>query len=602
MEKNYGLAGNILRVNLTNGTIEKEPSNPSVFKKFIGGRGLGAWMLYHEVPAKTDPLGPDNKLIFMAGPTEGTITPGANKITVTFKSPLTNTYATSLCGGHLGPELKFAGYDGVVIEGKASEPCYLWIDDDKVRIMPAKHLWGKNTHETEDVIRKELGDINVKVAVIGKGGENLVKYACIQTDYHREFGRQGSGAVMGSKLLKAIAIRGTKSIPIAEPEKLAQLTLETYQILANHPKANARKKMGTNELVDGINSLGFMANKNFTEGTSLSAANITGTAMVRDVVFGDVSCYGCNIVCGKNTQVLSSKYGKVRIEGPEFETLTLLGTNTGVYDWEHILRATQIFDEYGVDTMSGGSAVALAMECYEKGIITDEDTDGIKLHFGNGEALCQVAELIGQRKGIGAILADGSLAAATKWGVPELAMQVKGSDFAAYDPRGAKGMGLTYATSPKGAHHMIAPTFGVEIAQNNRFSEEGKAALVRETQFFMAIVDSMALCSSMRFALNLGKQLQFISAVTGWDLNEQEAMVIGERILNVERMFNVREGFSRKDDTLPKRFLEEPLKEGSSQGQVVNLEKMLNEYYELMGWNQEGIPTAERLGKLGICY
>lgn len=595
-----GLAGKILHVNLTSHSYQVETTNEQYFRQYIGARGVGAKMLLDELKACIDPLGPENKLIFLTGPTEGTIAPGANKITVTFKSPLTGTYSFALCGGSLGPELKFAGYDGIIIEGKAEKPCYLWIDNDKIEIRSAENIWGKLTHRAEDALRSELKDHAVKIAVIGPAGENLNRYACVQHDYHREFGRGGCGAVMGSKNLKAIAVRGKNTIYAHDQDALTQITLQAYEILAKHPKANLRKAQGTCEMVNGINDLGFLAVRNFNDGNSPLAGKVSGAEMKDNYIFGDVSCFGCPVACGKNCMIESPQYGKIKIEGPEFETMALVATNTCVYDWNYILKAVDIIDQYGMDSITCGGTVALAMECYEKGILTDKDTNNIKLNFGNGEALCQLVEMIGKREGIGDILAEGLKYTAEKWGVPELAMHSKGSSFAAYDPRGAKGMGLTYAVSTKGAHHMFAPTFGVELAQNNRFEERGKGALVKENQSFMAIVDSMSLCSSMRFALSLSMQLDIIRAITGIALSEAEAMEIGEKIVTMEKLFNVREGFSRKDDTLPPRMLKESPATGPCRGQSINLDVMLDEYYDVMGWDREGRPTPPTLDKMGL--
>lgn len=595
-----GLAGKILRVNLTSHSCQVEATNEQYFRQYIGARGVGAKMLLDELEAGIEPLSPENKLIFLTGPAEGTMAPGANKITVTFKSPLTGTYSFSLCGGSLGPELKFAGYDGIIIEGKAEEPCYLWIDGDKTEIRPANNIWGKLTHTAEDALRAELKDNSVKIALIGPAGENKNRYACIQHDYHREFGRGGCGAVMGSKNLKAIAVRGKDTVKVHDQESLSSITRKVYDILAKHPKANLRKAQGTCEMVSGINDLGFLAVRNFSDGCSPLAEAVSGPEMKAKYVFGDVSCFGCPVACGKNCVVESPQYGKIKIEGPEFETMALMATNTCVYDWNYIVKAVDLSDQYCMDTISCGGAVALAMECYEKGILTDADTGGIKLNFGNGEALCRLVEMIGKREGIGNILAEGLKYAAEKWGVPELAMHSKGSSFAAYDPRGAKGLGLAYAVSTKGAHHMFAPTFGVEIAQNNRFEETGKGDLVKETQSFMAIVDSMSLCSSMRFALSLGMQLDIVKAITGIALTEAEAMEIGDKIITLERLFNIREGFSRKDDSLPPRMLNDSPTAGPCKGQSINLDIMLDEYYAVMGWDKEGRPTPETLERMAL--
>lgn len=597
-----GLAGKILRVNLNNGTIIKEPTPQEVFASYIGARGVGAYLLLKELRPATDPLGPDNKLIFLTGPLEGTLAPGANKITVTFRSPLTGTYSFSLCGGHLAPELKFAGYDGIIIEGRAPHPVYLWIDGDQAMLRDASHLWGKLTHATEDAIRSELKDQSIKVACIGPAGEKQSRFACIQSDYHREFGRGGAGAVMGSKNLKAIAVRGTSGVEVADPEALASLAEKTYEILGSNLKARARRKYGTPEMIDGTNALGYWGTRNFSTGYFEEAEKINAASMEENIFVGHMSCYACPIACGKVSHIKDGPYAGTYIEGPEFESIGLLGANCGVADLAALVKAVEICDVYGLDTMSAGAVVSLAMECYERGILTRKDTDGIDLRFGNGEALVAILQKVAQREGLLDLLAEGSRIAAEKLGVPELAMQVKGQELPTYEPRGIKGMGLTYAISPRGAHHMIAPTMGAEAAGDGgrRLEYRGKAALVREMQLLMAVVDSLALCSSMRFALGLKEQLELYRAVTGLALDEAAARLKAERIVNLERLFNLREGFDRKDDRLPPRMLKEPMPSGPSQGQVVELEPMLDEYYDLMGWDRQGRPTKEKLAQLGL--
>lgn len=600
MAKIGGITGKILRVNLTAGTTSVENTPEEVIKKFLGARGLGAYYFDKEVTPKIEPFSADNKLYFMTGPTAATLAPGNNKVTVTFKSPLTNSYSWALCGGFFGPEMKFAGYDGIIIEGKSEKPVYLWVDNGKAELKSAEKVWGKIIPDTEHAIRKELGqDETIKMVCIGPAGEKLNRMACITSDCYREFGRGGGGAIMGSKNLKAIAVRGAHDIDSVYPQKLKELTLEANEILKGHPKAQARRKYGTNEMVEGINNLGFWSTRNFTTGHFEEGHKLTGPKMKEEVLISDVSCYGCSISCSKYSLVNSKTYGKILLEGPEFETVGLLGANCGVSSLEYILKATEICDHYGFDTISAGATVSFAMECFEKGIITTADTDGIELKFGNGAALVQILEKIAKREGFGDLLAEGVKIASEKIGAPELAMHIKGLPFATYDPRGCKGMALTYATSPKGAHHMVSPTMGPEIA-GDRFAEEGKAPLVKETQIFMSIVDSMALCASMRFALSLEKQVKLYEAVTGLQFTNEDLMKTGERILNLERMINVKEGFSRKDDKLPERFTKEPMPEGLAKGQTVNFEPMLDEFYAVMGWTKDGVPTPEKLKDLGI--
>ena len=601
MSKRCGIAGQLLRVNLTSKKVTKEELTVDLFVEYLGGRGLGAYYLNKEVDAKCDPLGPANKLIFFNGPFSGTMVPGNNKINVTFKSPLTNTYSYSLAGGHWGPEVKFAGYDGIIIEGKSEEPVYLWIDDDKIEIKSAEKLWGKDIPTTDHLVKEELGgDPNIHVACIGVAGENLVKLACITDDVYREFGRGGCGAVMGSKNLKCIAVRGSKDVEVADPLGLMELLKRVYPNFKKHPKAQVRRKYGTNELVEHINPAGFMCNRNFSEGYAEETKEFVGETLLEKVFYNAASCYSCPIACSKNCGVTSGKYGEIMLEGPEFETVGLLGSNCGLSDWEDMLKVAAVCDALGLDSITAGGCVALAMECYEKGILTLAETGGLELNFGKGEAEAELLEKIARREGIGADLAEGPVWAAKKWGVEELAIHSKGMTPAVYDPRGAKGMGLTYATSPKGAHHMVAPVFGAEMGAGTRFEEEGKGELVRMTQFNFCILDSLGICSTNQTGFPRPEQLEAFKLVTGEEMSDKKIVSIAERIFNMERMYNVRNGYSRREDTLPKRFTEEAMTRGESKGQTVDLEKMLDEYYGVMGWDEDGVPTSEKLRELGL--
>ncbi len=597
-----GLTGTMLRVDLTAAEVRCVETPRDLFARFLGARGVGAHLLFHELEPETDPLGPGNKLFFLTGPLVGTMAPGANKVTVSFRSPLTGTYSFSLCGGHLAPEIKFAGFDGLVIEGRSDEPVYLVLDDGKAALRPAAHLWGKLTHDTEDALREELGDPAARVACIGPAGEKGVRYACIQSDYHREFGRGGGGAVMGSKNLKAIAVRGTKSVPVADAAALGRIAEQVYAEMAVHPKARLRRRFGTPEMVEGTNRFGYWATRNFRTGYFEEAEGLTGPALREKIFVGDNSCYACSVACGKVSPVAKGPFAGEAIEGPEFETVGLLGANCGVGDPEAIAAAAAVCDAYGFDTMSAGAAISFAMEAFERGILGTDDTGGLDLRFGNGDALVTLAEQIGTRTGLGDVLAEGSKRAAERFGAPELAMHVKGQELATYEPRGVVGMGLSYAISPKGGHHMIAPTMGQETAgdPNRRLLPDGKAQMVRDTQRIMTIVDSLAMCSSMRFVLGLESLLGLYRAVTGVALSDDKALRIADRVNNLERLFNVREGLTRDDDTLPKRLLGEAMPSGPSQGNTVPLDRMLDEYYELMGWDPDGVPRPESMRQLGL--
>lgn len=596
-----GFIGKLLRINLTTDNYYEEIIDPELWKKFIGGRGLGAYYLTKEVTPKIDPLDPGNKLIFMNGPLAGTLIPGNNKICVTFKSPLTNSYSNSLCGGHWGPELKFAGYDGLIIEGRAKAPVYIWINNNEINIKPADKIWGKLIPECDKEIRKEIAhDKVVQVALIGPAGEKLVNYACITSGLYREFGRGGAGAVMGSKNLKGIALSGSNDIHVSNPKKVIEVSKELIQNLRGSVGGKIRREFGTMELVERINDAGFWVTRNFTEGYFEEGHNLEANQMRERIVVGDSSCFGCPIGCGKRTYIKTQDNKELLMEGPEFETIGMLGPNCGISSWETLLKASKICDSYGFDTINAGGCISMVMEAYSVGKLDLKDIDGIEMNFGSEEALLQVLEKIGKREGLGDILAQGLVKASKKLEIEDFAMHSKGQSFPVYDPRGAKGMALTYATSPKGAHHMLATTFGSELATGNRFEIEGKGMLERNQQFSMAIVDSIALCSTMRAGIPLKDQAKAYTAVTGIKVDNKRLNKVAERIINLERMYNVRGGFDRSQDTLPRRFTEEVLSKGESKGQIVELDSLLNDYYQVMGWNSNGIPTERKLKELDL--
>ena len=597
------MVGKLLRINLTTGESKVDMIPPKLWESFIGGRGLGAFYLIKEVLPKVDPLSPENKLIFMNGPLSGTLIPGNNKICVTFKSPLTNTYSYSLCGGHWGPELRYAGYDGLIIEGKAKHPVYLVINNGEVEIKSAEKIWGNLIPESEKALRKEVGgDKTVQIALIGPAGEKLVNYACITAGLYREFGRGGAGAVMGSKNLKGIALTGSTDVKVANPEEVFKLGKELIRDLRESRGGKVRREFGTMELVERVNNAGFWVTRNFTEGYFAEGYKLEGKKMREEIVIGDSSCFGCPLGCGKRTYVKTKNNEKYIMEGPEFETVGMLGSNCGISSWEILLKASKICDTYGFDTINAGACVSMVMEAFESGKLTLKDTDGIEMSFGNDEALLKTLEKIGRREGLGDILAKGLVEASKILKIEELAMHSKGQSFPVYDPRGAKGMALTYATSPKGAHHMLATTFGAELSTGTRFEIEGKGNLERDHQFSMAIVDSIALCSTMRAGIPLDNLLKAYTTVTGIDHDITSLLKAAERIVNLERLYNVNLGMDRRNDTLPKRFLEESLPSGESKGQIVELDALLDDYYNVMGWNSNGVPMEEKLKELELTH
>ena len=595
------MKGKLLRINLTTGESKEDAIDPRLWESFIGGRGLGAYYLTKEVPPDVKPLDASNKLIFMNGPLAGTLIPGNNKICVTFKSPLTNTYSYSLCGGHWGPELKFAGFDGLIIEGKAKSPVYMTINNSKVEIRSAEKIWGNLIPESEKILREEIGgDKSFQIALIGPAGEKLVNFACITAGLYREFGRGGAGAVMGSKNLKGIAITGSTDVKVANSEEVLQLGKELIRDLRESRGGKVRREFGTMELVERVNNAGFWITRNFTEGYFEEGFKLEGKRMREEIIIGDSSCFGCPIGCGKRTYISTKNNEKLLMEGPEFETVGMLGSNCGISSWETLLKASKICDTYGFDTINAGACVSMVMEAFETGKLTLKDTDGIEMSFGNDEALLKTLEKIGRREGLGDILARGLVEASKILKIEELAIHSKGQSFPVYDPRGAKAMALTYATSPKGAHHMLATTFGAELSTGTRFEIEGKGNLERDHQFSMAIIDSIALCSTMRAGIQLENLLKAYSTVTGIEHTIESFLKAAERIINLERIYNINLGLDRSHDTLPKRFLEESLPSGESKGQIVELDALLDDYYNVMGWNSKGIPTDEKLKELEL--
>ncbi|MHA1979896.1 MAG: aldehyde ferredoxin oxidoreductase family protein, partial [Promethearchaeota archaeon] len=590
MSKYKGMFGKLLRINLSSGESNEEEIAPNLWEQYMGGRGLGVYYLTQEVPASVEPLAPNNKLIFMNGPLAGTLIPGNNKICVTFKSPLTNTYSYSLCGGHWGPELKFTGYDGLIIEGKAKNPVYITINNSKVEIKSAEKIWGKLIPESERELRKELGEEeNVQIALIGPAGEKLVNYACITAGLYREFGRGGVGAVMGSKNLKAIILSGSNDVEVAAPDKVIRLSKDLINDLRESRGGKIRRQYGTMELVERINNAGFWVTRNFTEGYFEEGYKLEGKIMREKIVIGDSSCFVCPIACGKRTYMKTENDETYLMEGPEFETVGMLGSNCGISSWETLMKASKICDTFGFDTINAGACISMIMEAIESGKLSLEDTNGLDLRFGNDEALLKILEMIGNREGLGDILAKGPAEASKILNIEELAIHSKGQSFPVYDPRGAKAMALTYATSPKGAHHMFATTFGAELSAGIRFDIEGKGNLERDHQFSMAIVDSISLCSTMRAGIPLDNLLKAYSTVTGIQHDTTSFLKVAERIVNLERLYNVNLGMDRRNDTLPKRFLEESLPSGESKGQKVELDALLDDYYNVMGWNSKGV-------------
>ena len=611
----YGWVGKILRVDLTSGTIVKEDLNQQWALDYVGGRGLGAKYLYEDLDPTVDPFSPENEMIFATGPMTGTNASCGARYMVITKSPLTGTITTSNSGGHWGPELKFAGYDMVILTGRASNPCYLWIYDDDVRIVPADHLWGKTVWETEDIIKSETAVPDCIVAAIGPAGENLVRFAAIINDRHRAAGRNGVGAVMGSKNLKAIAVRGTGGVRVASPEALMRSTWEMKKKLKASPVTGEGLAVyGTPILVNLINEPGGFPTNNHQMAQFDQAEGISGEKMTADRLVANKACFACTIACGRVTHLpgdAADKYmvttharnWRIKVEGPEFESIFAMGADCGVGDLDALIKANWLCNDLGMDSISFGGTLAAAMELYQKGVVTKKQT-GMPLEFGSGDVLVAMAEKTAYREGFGDELAEGGMRLTEKFGQPDLFMGVKGQEFSAYDSRTFQGMGLSYATSNRGACHLKAYTINAEVLgiphKVDPAATEGKAELTRSFQDVTSTVDASGLCLFLTFAIGLEDIHPELVAATGIDYSMDDLLKIGERIFTLEKVWNLKAGITGKDDTLPKRILSEGIPGGPAKGKVSRLDVMLPEYYKIRGWSAEGEPPAGKLLELGI--
>ncbi len=611
-----GYSGKILRINLTDQSVKTEDLPESLARSFIGGAGFGIKLLFDEVKKGADPLGPENKLIFAPGPLSGTSVPCASRMAITSKSPLTGGVGMSLTGGYFPVELKFAGYDAMIIEGKSKDPVYISIKDGNVKFRSAEKVWGMKTTDTQQIIKNELNDQSTRIACIGPAGENLSKLACIINEL-RAAGRKGLGAVMGSKNLKAIAVRGTGSVNVASKDKLKKardfMAKEMKESPVLYPQFS---KLGTPMVVDALSELGIFPGKNFEEtGVFVPVEKIgVETQLTRNM--GSEHCYGCPVGCSQLKLAKTGEYSGIMSEGPEFETMYSFGGTTGVDNIDAIIAADRISDELGIDTISAGATIAFAMELYEKGIINAEDTGGIELKFGNHKAMVDMLRLMAYREGFGGVLSDGSRIAAERIGkgAGKYTMHVKGLELPGYDVRGAKAHGLNYATSYTGADHnrgyAFQEIFGIPVPEPvDRFSIKGKGKLTKWNQDVRsATCDAPTMCA---FLLDMAvpavatkNTASLIEAVTGLEFTPEEIERVGERMNNLARLFNAREGMSREDDSLPERILSEPIKEGLSKGNYISkddLNLMLDEYYTARGWDiKTGMPTMEKLEELGL--
>ncbi len=612
-----GYIGSVLRLNLTEGKVTKEPLPPDdILRAWLGGRGLGVYYMLKEVDPKVDPLSPSNKAIVATGPLTGINgVPSSGRWCSVTKAPLTNTIHDAQSGGKFGPELKFAGFDAIIIEGASEKPVYLWVHDGEAELRDARHLWGKDTHATTDAIKEELApEIGVeeakeiKVLTIGPAGENLSRIASLINDKSRAAGRGGHGAVWGSKKLKAIAVRGHMTPSVAKEDVFEEVSEKSIDIIKKAPvTAQALPKYGTAVLVNVINQHGIFPTRNFQTGVFQTAERISGERIAEEIMDWkkqeEETCWGCPISCARYTRIEKPPFTGEG-GGPEYETVWALGAQTGTDDLAAVSKANYLCNELGLDTISMGSTIGALMELVEKGKVPQEKLRGLKASWGNGEALVELTWRTAYRSGIGDDLAEGALRLAQKYGAPELAMVVRGQELPAYDPRGVQGHGLAYATSNRGGCHLRAYLISAEILGTpellDRFSTAGKGKWVKKFQDSFATIDSLIVCKFVTFAYGNDILASQLSAVTGWDVSVDEFERIGERIYNAERAFNALSiGDGEEYDTLPKRLLEEPMPEGPSQGHVVRLNEMLSEYYAERGW-VKGRPTKAKLKELGL--
>lgn len=593
--------GKILRVNLTSGNVKVEAINEEWAKKYIGGRGYGTRIILKEVDPNIDPLSKENKVIIATGPLDGTLAPSSGRVMVITKGALNGAIACSNSGGHFGPALKQTGYDMIILEGKAKEPVYLWINKGKVEIKCAKHLWGKLVDETDKLMREETHP-EAETMAIGPAGEKLALIANVMFNGHRAAGRTGVGAVVGSKNLKGIAVRGNLAVNVADSEKFMEAVCETRDILSKDAFSGGGAALyGTAMLVNVINSVGGFPTRNAHDAYFPEAEKISGETLRDKNLIRNEGCAECPIGCGRVTEIKEGKYKGEHGGGPEYESIWALGAMCGISDLNAVIMANYLCDRYGMDTISAGSTVACAMDLYENGFMPKDDAP-FTLNFGSGNTLVESIKLMGEQKEkLGKLLAQGSYRLAEHYGHPELSMSAKKQEFPAYDPRAIKGIGLEYATSNRGACHVRGYTIAAEVLGTaDRLKYEGKAELAKTFQDLTAALDSTGICLFTTFGL-VGKNIAALySTATGNECDEKEFMKIGERIWNLEKLFNLKAGFTRKDDTLPPRITKEPIKTGPSKGEIEKLDKMLDDYYKVRGWDEKSVPTKEKLEELGL--
>jgi aldehyde:ferredoxin oxidoreductase len=599
----HAYGGHILRADLTSGKIRREKTDPNFMLKVIGGRGLNSTRLHAELQRDIDPLSPENMLLIGVGPLTGTLLSASAYMTISGKSPLTGILGDSAAGGFLGPELKQAGYDQMVMTGRSEQPVYVFIADDYVELRDAGHLWGKDIWQTTAAIRKELNDNAVQVAAIGPAGENLVKYATVACNNSRMCGRTGMGCLFGAKHLKAVAVRGTGRVTIADPPGFMKLCRELDDRIMTHPEYDRRKAMGSTLLMKALNGIGILPTNHFQEGVCNYVDRISGETLAEKYKVKNKSCFNCNVHCSR--YYLAKE---VEAEGPEYETLCSYSSRIGIDDLEFALKMNHFLNRMGMDSLSSGETIGWAMECVQKGLLTKDDFDGLDFSWGNCETVEKLLDMIVRRQGIGDAFAEGTLSLARRFGkgTEEYALHVKGLDIICGDPRGIKAFGLTYAIASRGGDHLRAEPFfelterydeaqrrwGIrEIA--DRLADKGKAVLVEHTERQALLTDCLTMCKNIGLSMDIldfDFAAQLLQAGTGLNFTPEKVDETLKGVIEGDRRMNIDFGIDAGMDTLPKRFTHEPLKKGASKGQVVPVDRMVKEYYKIKGWDAQGNP------------
>lgn len=614
-----GYHGRILRVDLSKGTISTDTPDTNFYRQYFGGGAMATYYLLKEMAPGVDPFGPDNVLVIAPSVLVGAPISGFVRYTVAAKSPLTNGFGESEAAGFWGPELKFAGFDAIVVRGTAPEPVYLWIQDGEAELRPAGHLWGKSAGDVEDEIRRELHDPRIRVLQAGPAGEKLVRFAAVTNNLRHFNGRTGMGAVMGAKKLRAIAVRGLSRLPMHDEQRVREIA-RWFARQGPHPYT----ELGTAALVLPLNKSGILPTRNFREGVFEGAEAISGERMKETILTSNDGCWACSVRCKRTVKTGPPHNVTTRYGGPEYETIGSFGSLCGIADLEAIARANEICNAHVMDTISTGVSVAFAMECFENGLLTKKDTDGLELRFGNAAAMLALVERIAERQGLGDLLAEGvkRAAASIGRGAETFAMHIKGQEVPLHDPRGKLGLALSYAISPTGADHIEAPhdpAFRAEGPSMERMRAVGllspvdllslgpeKVRAFVLAQYVWSTYNSVGACNFVGFPgfpFTAHRIAEIVNAVTGWETSFYEILKVGERAINMARLFNLREGLTARDDTLPDRLFQ-PLPSGPLAGRGISREQFqaaLKLYYEMMGWDREtGVPTEGKLVELGL--